>query len=195
MDFPFWMQHPNAHNLRFLCLYCLECRLQRLGNFKNFRLTSAVGYGWLIEVEMIFTQPSWCLLDAKWGRTLFFSIPSPQIRFSEVKGHPVSVQNYDCTCPWYVFVLWRASWSKCHVSDLMLSSIVSVLWPSCMWHPNMQRGKKKIIIMNVYLFGIYIRVLAQLAWLKSRCNVSCLFKWCNSVCLLSRVTVPWWYTF
>lgn len=35
MNFPFWMQHPTAHNLRFLCLYCLECRLQRLGNVKT----------------------------------------------------------------------------------------------------------------------------------------------------------------
>lgn len=44
MDFPLGMQHPSAHNLRFLGLYCLECRLQRLGNVVTD----------VIEVEMIW---------------------------------------------------------------------------------------------------------------------------------------------
>lgn len=47
MDFPFRMQHPTAHNLRFLRLYCLECRLQRLGNV----VTDVID---VIEVEMIW---------------------------------------------------------------------------------------------------------------------------------------------
>lgn len=101
--------------------------------------------------DLVFTQSSryvenGCLLDAKWGRTLFLASQALELGSLKLKGiyslsrsMIVRVRN--------VFVLWRASWSKCHVSGQMLSSIVYVLWSSCMWNPNMQ-WQKNIFINN-----------------------------------------------